>query len=144
MVVTDKLGNDVDVCFCMGDEIPAELSVVVLQNLANMISAGHSPANFTISLANKRIVYLKVGGQIAAHIIWEWFGTSTYIVFTAVNPEYTGRGLYTILHKAYEDRIRVGGAIASKSQLHIDNTRIVELSKKNGYEIEYYRMIKKL
>ena len=51
-----------------------------------------------------------------------------------------------MLHRYYEDRITktTPSAEFSKSQLHVSKERIIDLSKQNGYEIEYYKMVKKL
>jgi hypothetical protein len=141
----DKLGDTVTVCFCKGEEIPVDVNVFFLRQLANLIESGHSPSNFIPTLVDKRIIYLKILNEVVAHIIWEWHGRSTYIVFTAISKKYEKRGLYSMLHRYYEDRITKikPSAEFSKSQLHVTNERIIELSKQNGYEIEYYKMIKK-
>lgn len=142
----DKLGNDISVCFCKGEDIPADVNAFFLRRLADLIEKGHSPNNFIPSLNDKRIIYLKISNEVVAHIIWEWQGKNTYIVFTAIAEEYEKRGLYSILHRYYEERIKNGSPAAeySKSQLHVNNHRIINISKQNGYEVEYYRMIKKI
>jgi hypothetical protein len=142
----DKLGDLITICFCKGEESPPYVTTFFLRHLADLIENGHSTNNFIPTLAEKRIIYLKLFDEVIAHIVWEWHGNSTYIVFTAVSDNYKNRGLYAMLHHYYEERIKNSTPPAqfSKSQLHVNNNRIVELSKKNGYEIEYYKMIKKL
>jgi hypothetical protein len=130
--------------FCKGEEITKELNAFLLRHLSELVEDGHAPSNFSINLLNKRIIYAKINNEIAGHILWEWQpGWIAYIIFTVIDKKYEKRGLYTIMHRVYENRIKEGGALCSKSQLHSENNRIIELSKENGYDIEYYRMIKK-
>lgn len=141
----DKLGSEVFVYFCKGEEITAEVNSFLLRHLADLIESGHAGRNYNLSLSNTRIIYLKINNEIAGHIIWEWHGADTsYIIFTVIDKKYEKRGLYSIMHRLYENRIKQGGAVFSKSQLHINNNRIINISKQNGYEVEYYKMIKKI
>lgn len=144
-VEKDKLGSEVSVYFSKGEDITAAVNSFFLRHLADLIENGHATRTYIPSLTNTRIVYLKINNEIAGHLIWEWQGNDTaYIVFTVIDKKYSKRGLYSILHRHYEDRIKKGGALFSKSQLHIDNDRIINISKQNGYEVEYYKMIKKI
>jgi hypothetical protein len=141
----DKLGSKVAVYFCKGEDINTEVTSFFLTHLADLIESGHATRNYMPNLTNARIIYLKINDEIAGHIIWEWQGNdTTYIIFTTIDNKYNKRGLYSIMHRYYEDRIKKGGALYSKSQLHINNSRIISISKQNGYEVEYYKMIKKL
>jgi len=141
----DKLGNEVTVYFCKGQEVTPEVTSFFLKHLADLIENGHAARNYVPNLTNARIIYLKIDNEIAGHIIWEWQGNdTTYIIFTAIDDIYNKRGLYSMMHRYYEERIKKGGALFSKSQLHVSNNRIIDLSKHNGYEIEHFRMLKKL
>ena len=144
-VEIDKLGSEVSVYFSKGEDITAEFTSFFLRQFANLIENGHATRNYIPSLTNTRIIYLKIADEIAGHLIWEWPSNDTaYIVFTVIDKKYSKRGLYSIMHRHYEERIKKGGALFSKSQLHISNNRIINISKQNGYEVEYYKMIKKI
>lgn len=140
----DKFGNEASIFFCKGEDIPAKLNIFLLRQWAELIEDNHAPGNYIPDLNNKRIIYVKINDEIAGQLIWEWQGKTAYIIFTTISKKYKKHGLYSMMHKYYEDRIRNGGGEYSKSQLHIDNNRIIELSIKNGYRIEYYKMIKKI
>lgn len=140
----DNLGQEVVLYFCKDTNIPREVNSFFLRKVADLVETGHAPENFLPTLKDTRIIYVKINNEIAAHLIWNWIGTETYIVFTAISEKYERRGLYKIMHRYYEERIKAGGATASHSTLRVTNKRIVDISKINGYQIEYYKMVKKL
>jgi hypothetical protein len=120
-----------------------ELTTFLLRGWAELIENGHCTPNYVPPLADKRIIFCTIDGRIVSLLMWEWNNQSTFINFTIVDPAYRKNGLYQIMHRYYDSRVSSGGAVDSKSQLHISNTAIIQAAMKQGYEIEYYRMIKR-
>jgi hypothetical protein len=102
-----------------------ELTTFLLRGWAELIENGHCTPNYVPPLADKRIIFCTIDGRIVSLLMWEW------------------NNLYQIMHRYYDSRVSSGGAVDSKSQLHISNTAIIQAAMKQGYEIEYYRMIKR-
>ena len=142
----DRKGSTVEFYFTAGNTLTPDLSGFILRGWAELIESGHGNPNYMPTFGNKRIIYCKIDGKIAGSIMWEWKdGNKTaFIEFTIIGKEFRGRGIYFLLHKYYDKRIKHGGADASKSQLHIKNETIINAAKKDGYEIEYIKMIKKI
>jgi len=143
---TDRKGSKVDFYFTAGNTLTPELSSFILRGWADLIENGHGNANYMPVCSNKRIIYCRIDGEIAGAIMWEWKdGNKTaFIEFTLIEKKFRGRGIYFLLHKYYDIRIKNGGAEASKSQLHINNETIINAAKKDGYEIEFIKMIKRI
>jgi hypothetical protein len=142
----DRKNSPVDFYFTAGNTLTSELSGFILRGWAELIENGHGNPNYMPTFSNKRIIYCKIGGKVAGAIMWEWKdGNQTaFIEFTIIGKEFRGRGIYFLLHKYYDTRIKSGGAVASKSQLHINNETIITAAKKDGYEIEYIKMTKRI
>lgn len=143
----DKLGSEVNLYFCTGEGITPELHAFFERQVALIIEKGYASVDYLPDLVQikAKVIYVTIDNEIAAHIIWRWESPEkVYIILTAISDKYEKRGLYAIMHRYYEDRIKKGGAIFSKSFLHIHNKRIIDISRKNGYTVELIKMSKKL
>lgn len=141
----DTTGESVAVHLLKLDEITKDLNVFFFRRWSELIDAGHASPNFMPTFKGNisRILYLTINGEIAGHILFEFTTTKdTFIHFTVVEEKFRRRGLYKIMHKFYDGLMRNNSVAKSKSQLHVDNTAIIDAAQGVGYKIEYYRMVK--
>lgn len=141
--VPDKVGNSISVHFVSSNNMSGDVTSFLLRGWAELIENGHCTPNYVPPANDKRIIYCTCNGAVVAMLMWEWSNTTAFILFTYIHPDYRKNGLYRILHHYYDERVSAGGALDSKSQLHVNNSTIIEAAKRQGYEVEYYRMIKR-
>jgi len=141
----DKLGESYTIWYTSSIKDVPELYTTVLRQYANLIDAGHTPpGSLAPFAANNATIYIKYNDVIAASITYRIDNNLAWIIFTSVNEQYQGRGLYAILHKSFEFSAKRNGCVRAGSLLHVDNSRIIEIAKINGYTPEFVRMTKKL
>lgn len=138
----DKKNNEVQIFYCEGKSCPADLTAYVLVNWAELVKAGHCNSTYVPDLTNKHMMVLKHNDKFVGVLMWMYVGMSAFIEFTVTNPDYRGHGLYKILHKYFDRRMIAQGIKMTRSQLHITNESIIKAAEKDGYKIEYLRMIK--
>ena len=137
--------NKIKIYFCKGEHIPPEVNVFFLDHIEILIKNGYAGPAYLPSLIDTNLIYLKIDDEVVAHIIWKYEAPEhALIVLTAISEKHEGKGLYPLIHRYYEDRIKKEGALFSRSLLHVANKRIVDISKKNGYHVELLKMSKKL
>ena len=141
----DKLGDTYEVWYTNSITSVPALHANVLRQFADLIDAGHAPSGSPVPFgSNSSSVYIKYGNTIAASLTYRIDGDLAWIIFTMINDQFQRRGLYTQLHQSFEFSALRNKCTRAGSMLHIDNTRIQEISRINGYEPEYTRMVKKL
>lgn len=138
----DKKNNHLQVFYCDGKRSPADLTVFVLTHWTELVRSGHCSSTYLPDLTTKHMIVLKHNQNYVGVLMWMYLGASAFIEFTVTDPTYRGNGLYKILHKYFDNRMIAQSIKSAKSQLHVDNQSIIEAAKKDGYKIEYYRMIK--
>ena len=139
----DKLGDTYTVWYNNSIKDVPELYSTVLRQYADLIDSGHAPLGSAAPFANNPTIYIKYGNVIAASITYRIDTDLAWILFTNVNDQYQGRGLYTKLHKSFEYSAQRSGCVRAGSLLHVDNARIRKISEINGYTTEFVRMTKK-
>lgn len=138
-------GADVAIHLLKIDEISKDLNVFFLRQWADLVENGHASSNYipSHSSGSTRILYATIDGEIVGHILFEFTtAKDSFIHFTVVDERFRRHGLYQLMHKFYDKVMRHSKISRSKSMLHADNTAIIEAAKKNGYSVEYYRMVK--
>lgn len=142
----NKTGATVIVNVIKLEEITKELNVFYFRHYAELIESGHTTASYMPNFrqSSTRILYATINDEIAGHILYELnTPKDSFIHFTVVEEAFRKHGLYRIMHKFYDSHMRNIGVARSRSQLHLNNTAIIEAAKGVGYDVEYYRMIKK-
>lgn len=141
----DRTGATVIVNLLKLEEITRELNVFFFRRWADLVESGHASANYMPSFKQSatRILYLTINDEIAGHILFEFVTPKdSFIHFTVVEEKFRRHGLYQIMHEHYDKVMRHNKANKSRSQLHVDNTAIIEAAKKVGYNVEFYKMVK--
>jgi len=129
----DELGNSPVVSF-------------FLKNLATLIDSGYS-LQYIAGSNRHRAVYIELDNQVIGHIVYEMLEPPTktaWITLSAIDENYKRRGLYTILHRHFEQQIKLVGAKKIASFVHVDNLARQASCKKVGMEPVFYRMEKEL
>lgn len=141
----DKSGATVEVNLLKMEELSRELNVFFLRRWADLVEAGHANANYIPSFkaGTSRILYITIDGEIAGHILFEFTtAKECFIHFTVVEEKFRRRGLYQIMHTFYDQVMSYNKVSKTRSHLHANNAAIIEAAKKDGYTVEYYRMVK--
>lgn len=117
-----------------------------LRNLANLMTAGHTHYHFAGNNRTKA-VYAEIDGKIVGHIAFEILDDAfktAWITLSAVDENYKKRGIYTILHKHFENQIKSLNAKKIASYVHVNNTVRQTSCAKVGMKPVYFRMEKDL
>jgi hypothetical protein len=140
---TTRDGQKVEIKFVKFQDISdAKLTTFFLREWADLIDNGHANSSYLPKLSTARILFTTIDDVITSHLVWTWSNKVSFIDFTAVDKNYRRQGLYKILHTYYDKIMIAQKATASRSQLHIKNEAIIAGAKKEGYEVEYVRMVK--
>ena len=117
-----------------------------LKNLAILIDNGFSLQ--LIAGSNRhQAVFAEINGEIVGHIVYEYLESpvkTAWITLSAIDDNYKRRGIYTMLHQHFEQKIRAAGAKKIASSVHVNNITRQASCKKVGMVPIYYRMEKEL
>ncbi len=117
-----------------------------LKNLAILIDNGFS-LQLIAGTNRHHAVFAEINGEIVGHIVYEYLEhpvKTAWITLSAIDDNYKRRGLYTLLHKHFEQTIRAAGAKKIASSVHVNNVARHASCKKVGMQPIYYRMEKEL
>jgi RimJ/RimL family protein N-acetyltransferase len=145
-IVKDKLGNDVTINYAnMICVAPEELLIFYYNHAAELLKSGHGTT--WVGINNKaRAIYIEIDSKIVGHIVFDYYPDKrkTFIILSAVDKEYRGRGLYAIMHKEFESMSLKLGAVEIASFVHVDNISRQKSAEKVGFLPTHYRMFKRL
>ena len=113
---------------------------------ADLMAAGHSTTMF-IAPNKSRAVFAEHNNQVVGCIVYDFkddYLKLAYIVAGAVDPKYRGKGIYSILHRHLEAVAKSLGCTKIRSDVHPDNTTMINTMKALGKEITYYRVEKNI
>lgn len=132
--VTDKTGKDVVVKYCeyIGAGPKALLSFYY-RSMAATIDAGHAAT--TVEIHDKcKAVYVEIDDKIVGACVVEWRSAiqSLYVVLTAIDEDYRGRGLYKIIFEFLEQKAKELGAGEITSIVNINNQASINARKSVG------------
>lgn len=139
----DKLGVDVEINYCQMLGGTQNL-VFFLTQYTKLIQNGHAHPQMVGSNRSKA-VYATIDSRIVGQITFEIlddYSKTTWITLSAVDEEFRGRGIYSLLHKHLEALMLELGSRKLASQVHVDNTGRQASAKKAGMKPVYYRMEK--
>ena len=117
-----------------------------LKNYAQLIESGYAHPIMTGSNLSKAI-YVEVNGVVVAHIVFDILkdvNNTAWIVFSCVDENYRGRGLYKIMHKHYEIQAKKLGSTKIASFVHVDNKPRQASCVSVGMKPVFYRMEKSI
>lgn len=141
----DRSGTTVVANLIKLEEITKELNVFFFRRWADLVESGHASVNYMPNFKHgtTRILYLTIDNEVAGHILFEYVTPKdSFIHFTVVEEKFRRNGLYQIMHDYYDKVMVYNKVDRSRSQLHVNNTAIIEAAKTVGYNVEYYRMVK--
>ena len=144
--VTDKTGKEVVVKysgFVGGGPLP--LLSFYYRSMAATIDNGHAWTNIEIHDKCKA-VYAEIDGKIVGACVVDWDPSylSLYVVLTAIDKEYRGRGLYKIIFDFLEQKAKELGAVEITSLVSLTNKTSLEARKSVGMMPVAYKMRKPL
>jgi GNAT superfamily N-acetyltransferase len=117
-----------------------------LKNYAKLMEDGFAHP-FIMGTNKSKAVYAVANGEIVGHIIFdiqEDAYKTTWIVFSCVDEQYRGRGLYKLMHKHLESVVKNMGSQKIASHVHLDNKTRQASCVAVGMLPVFYRMEKML
>ena len=144
--VTDKTGAEVVVkysSFVGGGPLP--LLSFYYRSMAETIDNGHAWTNIEIHDKCKA-VYVEIDNKIVGACVVDWDPAylSLFVVLTAIDKDYRGRGLYKIIFDFLEQKAKDLGAVEITSLVSLTNTTSLEARKSVGMMPVAYKMRKPL
>jgi len=142
----DKTGADVIIkycsSFCAG---PQELMAFYFEHKSQLIRSGHGINMINITNTH-HAVYAEIDGEIVGHIVFEYVPAQkrTWLDLSAVKANFRRRGIYKLMHYAYEQKSLDLGAIEITSMVHVDNIGRLKSAEEVGFKPTFYRMSKYL
>ena len=139
----DKQGNPVTIK--LADTVAySPVLPFFMKAQADLMIAGHSTTMF-IATNKSKGVYAEVNDSVVGCIVFDYkddYLKLAYIVAGAVDPKYRSRGIYSMLHRHLEAIARTLGCVKIRSDVHPNNTPMLNTMKALGKEITYYRVEK--
>lgn len=144
--VADKTGKEVVVkCSNFVGGGPLPLLSFYYRSMADTIDNGHAWTNIEIHDKCKA-VYVEIDDKIVGACVVDWDPAylSLFVVLTAIDKEYRGRGLYKIIFDFLEQKAKEMGAVEITSLVSMSNTTSLEARKSVGMMPVAYKMRKPL
>ena len=141
---TDKQGSNLVIKYAN----PVQNSPVVaffMKNFAALIERGWSHQVTPPIHATTKAIYAELDDQVVGHIVFNILDDpfkTAWIVFSCVDENYRGRGIYNILHDGFENLARTQGSKKIASYVHVDNLPRQASCTSVGMKPFYYRMEK--
>ena len=117
-----------------------------LRNFAELMENGHTP-NFLAATNRHKAIYAIIDGNIAGYMVYEFIDDllkTTWITFSCVEKNFRQRGLYKILYRNLEGKVRTAGSKKITSYVHVTNLPMIASSKAAGAKPVFYKMEKDL
>jgi GNAT superfamily N-acetyltransferase len=91
-------------------------------------------------------VYAELDGRIVGSIVYDTkkVDGALWITLSSVDSSYRGNGVYTLLHKHFEEIAKKKGCWFIASNIHIKNETRLATAEKVGMKPIFYFMAKKL
>lgn len=144
---TDKQGNQINIFYT--DAIAmTPVYVFFLKQMAKLMENG---LTFPVtSWVDQYLgaVYAEADGKIIGHIAYSTENVPSkkmlWIMLSATDDDCRGRGIYTILHRYFEDVAREKGCIAIASHIHKNNKIRLASAEKVGLNPMMHYVAKKI
>jgi GNAT superfamily N-acetyltransferase len=144
--VVDKTGKEVVVKYSAHVGAgPLPLLSFYYRSMADTIDNGHAWTNIEIHDKCKA-VYVEIDDKIVGACVVDWdpSNLSLFVVLTAIDKDYRGRGLYKIIFDFLEQKAKELGAVEIISLVSLSNTTSLEARKSVGMMPVAYKMRKPL
>ena len=141
---TDKLGNEIKI-FRTDQLGMSPIYTFFLRQMAELIDKGFGTSTTTWDDKTCGAVYAEQDGKILGHIVYDTNKPGhLWITLSAVDETCRGRGIYTILHKYFEQTAKEKGCQYISSYVHVKNLVRQKSAEKVGMKPLFYYMIKKI
>ena len=121
--------------------------VFIIDQFAKLLKAGFGDTEFTFG-NNNFVTYLydETSKEVLSASVWSFDPTrrASTVHFSATAEEHRGKGYYKQVFAEVERRVKMKGAVALFSGVHVDNGKMVELAKQTGRQANWYRTKKVL
>ena len=110
------------------------------------MTAGHAN-NIFIATNKSQAVYAESVSKVIGVIVFdikEDYIKSAYIIAGGVETEYRNRGIYKLLHQQLEELAKQLGCSKIRSEVHPNNTAMINTFTSLGKRIAFYRTEKDL
>jgi len=143
---TDKLGNIIEIMHCDSITEVRGLYTFFLRQTADLID-NQLAYPLTTWDDSDAAIYITQDDKILGHIVYSLGGPQKrkgviWISLSAVDPDYRGRGLYTIMHKYFEQIGRDNGCTSMASLIHKRNSTRLKSAEKVGMIAVFNYMMK--
>lgn len=145
-IETDKLGNEIIVMHSNSLSM-SPVYTFFLRQMANLIDNEFGYPITSWEDENCEAVYVTdKDGKVLGHIVYEHQTDKNllWIVLSAVDTVCRGRGIYTIMHKYFEQVAKERGCWAIASHVHKNNAVRLASAAKVGMVPVFHYMGKKL
>lgn len=119
-----------------------------LRQMADLIDSGYSFRATTWKDDECEVVYAEFDGKIIGHIVYSTEKVKDkkmlWITLSAVDKENRGKGIYTILHKHFENIAKEFGCSYIGSLVHKNNKTRLQSAQKVDFYPAYNYMMKKI
>lgn len=117
-----------------------------LKNYAKLMEDGYAHP-FIMGTNKSKAIYAVHNGKVVGHIIYDILEDAyktAWIVFSCVDEDYRGRGLYRMMHQWFETTVKNNGSKKIASHVHVENKTRQASCVAVGMEPVFYRMEKDL
>jgi GNAT superfamily N-acetyltransferase len=140
----DKLGNEIKI-FRTDQLGMSPIYTFFLRQMAELIDKGFGTSTTSWDDKTCGAVYAEQDGKILGHIVYDTSKPGhLWITLSAVDETCRGRGIYTILHKYFEQTAKEKDCKYISSYVHVKNFVRQQSAEKVGMKPLFYYMIKKI
>jgi GNAT superfamily N-acetyltransferase len=143
----DTLGNKIQI-FRIREIGMSPIYTFFLRQMANLIDSGFASAMTVWDDTRCGAVYAMSDNTILGHIVYDTANPTApgalWITLSAVDELHRGRGIYTILHKYFEQTAKEKGYTYVSSYVHVKNLVRKKSAEKVGMNPMFHLMVKKL
>lgn len=145
-VEKDKFGRDVTIKIVDKLFSYAPLCVFFLKQQSKLLENGYALPTPQLDDTTSGAVFAEYEGEILGHIVFNHYikRGSLWIVLSAVDESQRGKGIYTILHRHFEDIAKSKKCWYISSHIHVDNHVRLKSAEKVGMKPFFYFMFKRL
>lgn len=143
---TDKQGSTVTIKSASSVQ-DTPIIPFFMKNFSSLIEKGWAHSVSPPVTAQTRAFYAEIDDKIVGHIVYnildDVFKTA-WIVFSCVDEDYRGRGIYNIMHDYFEKNVKAAGSKKISSYVHVNNTARQASCTSVGMLPFYYKMEKNI
>ena len=119
---------------------------VFLKEYANLIDQGFA-YKYLVATNKSNVIYAEIENKVAGFIIFDFHddvAKTCWVIFGSVVEGFRQRGLYKMMHMHLEKIAKDNGSSQVFSFVHVNNHRMLEVSKQLNKHPAFYRVEKYL